>query len=375
VGAIMDRALIEEIKNKNNLIDVAKELLVVDAKGFSGSSYIGNCPKGHPSNSGRSFNMNPLYYYCFNCGIGGDLIRFVQEFKFGGITKETFFLSLKFLAERVGIILADTGEKYCHEEYENTKTALEILCLATEFYHQSLTVEHREWLKRRYGLTEETISKFKIGYSNGDCLFRHLHSKGGYTKEQALLSGLFTKYEVFDGLQLKEFFQHRIVFPYFRHNQVSYMIGRKTDKTPTSKFENGKYKKLLTFNEEKNRTYISRGIQNDIIFNQDILFKAKEVIITEGVTDCIALSQYGFHSISPVTIRFTKKDVERIVRILNKDQIIYICNDNEFNQAGASGAYDTALELSLKGFNIKLITIPLEDKHNDARKRLEALRK
>lgn len=132
---------------------------------------------------------------------------------------------------------------------------------------------------------------------------------------------------------------------------------------------------MLTHDVGKGRTYIAPGIQNDTIFNQDVLFKAKDVIITEGITDCIAFHQYGFSAISPVTVRFRKKDADVIERLLRKDQTIYMSNDNDFNAAGEDGAFDTAVALSLKGFTVKMITIPLEEKQKNARNKLDALEK
>ncbi len=73
-----------------------------------------------------------------------------------------------------------------------------------------------------------------------------------------------------------------------------FMIGRKTPWTPDANWEQGKYKKLPVHDEHQ-RPYVARFINNAVLFNEDCLLgKPDHIIITEGVTDCIALMQQGF---------------------------------------------------------------------------------
>ena len=81
-----------------------------------------------------------------------------------------------------------------------------------------------------------------------------------------------------------------------------FMIGRQTPWTPDHSWEKAKYKKLAVRSEGNN--HVSQCIQNDHLFNEDILLSRPDrVIITEGITDCISLMEHGFPAISPVTVQ------------------------------------------------------------------------
>ncbi len=66
----------------------------------TGNSLQGQCPTGHPSNSGRCFsiNLSENYWYCFNCGTGGDNIRLVEA-----KLNKGFGEAVTWLAEKFGI--------------------------------------------------------------------------------------------------------------------------------------------------------------------------------------------------------------------------------------------------------------------------------
>ena len=91
------------------------------------------------------------------------------------------------------------------------------------------------------------------------------------------------------------------------------MIGRKTPWTPDANWEQGKYKKLPV-HEEHQRPYVADFINNALLFNEDcLLARPGKVIITEGVTDCLALMQLGLPTVSPVTVRIRAADWERLI--------------------------------------------------------------
>jgi len=107
----------------------------------------------------------------------------------------------------------------------------------------------------------------------------------------------------------------------------------------------------------KDRDYISRHIHNNVFYGEDMAYKSDIIFITEGITDCITLNQYGYPSISPATVRFRNEDYEKLAKLLN-DKTVYICNDNEENNAGLEGAKETAGKLLKRGILAKIILLP-----------------
>ena len=150
-----------------------------------------------------------------------------------------------------------------------------------------------------------------------------------------------------------------------------FLIGRKTPWTPDRTWEQGKYRKLPVHNSESNRQ-IAPSINNSHLYNEDcLLTRPERVIITEGVTDCIALMERGFPAISPVTVQIRGSDWDRLLPKLQGIKTVYICQDNEISQAGLNGALKTASALIKHKIQTRLVILPLDQSCQDARTELK----
>jgi len=323
-------------------------------------------------------------WYCFGCCCGGDVLQLVEFFQSGKVTAgqtgpmpESHRQARDYLARRIGLPpLAEYGlspeelEKVEAERVRDGRVKLALTALA-KFYHQRLkeNPEALAWLKEHYALSDETIDALQIGYADNSQGTRKAlaESEHHFTSAELVATGAFlpTKEN-----SLMPFFQERITFPYWSHGSVGFMIGRKTPWTDKeSKYEQGKYKKLLVHSEE--HPHIAPGINNAMLYNEDALLTSPDyVVITEGVTDCIALMQAGFPVISPVTTRLRNDDWQRILPKLRQVKMVYICQDNELSQAGLKGALQSAGILSRNGINVKLVILPPGASQNEARKEL-----
>lgn len=365
------RGLMKKIKGMNPILDVALELGGIDRTCISGDEYRGPCPTGHDSAGGKCchFDGKLGLYHCFSCNVGGDVIKLVQLKKFGAVSSETWWPALELLARRAGLVLPGRSDQDAREEkhnYDEHQRAKAVLTRSAVILNSLLTQAHRLFLRDRYGFSNATIDKFMIGYAEPGKLTEHLRGCG-VSDEDLLLSGLYR----LGPAGPEERFVHRLMFPYFLHGEVVYFIGRKTERTPAVDWEAGKYKKLKTYGP--NATYIAKRLENKVLFNQQEALGAKSVVVTEGVADCISLSQNGFAAISPVTVRFSRHDQENVLKVLRKGQTVFVANDNDTNAAGEQGALAMAQHLARNGFTVKLIEIPLLEKHHAARRQLAAL--
>ena len=111
--SVIPREVIEEIKEKVDIVEVVSEYVNLTRVG---SSYRALCPFHAETNP--SFYVHPglKIYHCFGCGASGDVIKFIQEME--GIT---FQEALERLARRAGVDLSayrSTGSsdyaKYVH---------------------------------------------------------------------------------------------------------------------------------------------------------------------------------------------------------------------------------------------------------------------
>ncbi|HPC83099.1 MAG TPA: CHC2 zinc finger domain-containing protein [Thermoanaerobaculaceae bacterium] len=284
-------------------------------------------------------------------GLGGDVFAYVQQRDQVGFKE-----ALLTLAERNGIRRPDQDDEAFRRELEllvERRDVERLLTQAASYYHSVLPTKIREeWYRQHYGFTDETIDELQLGWACGH-LFEHFTDELKVEPNLALKTGLFV---LVNGGRVEDFFRDRVVFPYWKGGQVVYFIARSTQFTGDEGWERSKYKKLLTHSERHG--YVSETVRNETFYNEDSARGAEEVLITEGVTDCISAAQAGIACISPVTTRFRKQDVPKLLRLTRWAKRVVICNDTETSGAGAVGAEVTASALHAEGRDVRIAELP-----------------
>jgi DNA primase len=67
--------LIRKVKEDTDIVEVIQEKIRLD------TSLKALCPFHDDRNPSFSVNANEQYFYCFGCGVGGDVIRFLQLYE------------------------------------------------------------------------------------------------------------------------------------------------------------------------------------------------------------------------------------------------------------------------------------------------------
>ena len=70
--------IIEEVRMKNDIVDVVSQYVKLTRKG---SSYFGLCPFHNEKTPSFSVTPSKQMYYCFGCGAGGNVFTFVMEYE------------------------------------------------------------------------------------------------------------------------------------------------------------------------------------------------------------------------------------------------------------------------------------------------------
>ena len=97
--------LVEEIREKNDIVSVVGEYVKLTRKG---GSYFGLCPFHNEKSPSFSVSRQKQMYYCFGCGAGGNVITFIMEYENDSITLyngETIILSKDKYSEFVKIYM------------------------------------------------------------------------------------------------------------------------------------------------------------------------------------------------------------------------------------------------------------------------------
>ena len=268
--------LIEEIRMKNDIVDIISGYVRLQKKG---SSYFGLCPFHNEKSPSFSVSPGKQMYYCFGCGAGGNVFTFIMEYE-----NFTFMEAVKYLADRAGIKLPE--QEYSREARAaaDLKTVLlEVNKKAASFYYYQLRQESGkqayDYLKNR-ALSDETMKAFGLGYSSkySDSLYRYLKEKG-YSDQILKEAGLFT----FDERQgMRDKFWNRVMFPIMDVNNRVIGFGGRVMGDAKPKYLNSPETKI--FDKSRN------------LYGLNIARKTRKnyLIICEGYMDVISMHQAGF---------------------------------------------------------------------------------
>ncbi|MCR4956861.1 MAG: DNA primase [Lachnospiraceae bacterium] len=213
--------LIEEVRSANNIVDVIGEYVSLKKKG---SSYFGLCPFHNEKTGSFSVSESKQMYYCFGCGAGGNVFTFLMNYE-----NFSFKEAMEALADRAGIALPE--QEMSKEERARADKKSRLLELnkeaATYFYTQLRREQGKSGMEYfiKRGLSQETMKKFGLGYSNkySDDLYQYLVKKGTGT-DLLKDSGLVTLDEKRGGYDK---FWNRVMFPIMDvHNHVVGFGGR-----------------------------------------------------------------------------------------------------------------------------------------------------
>lgn len=331
---------IDELKNKNDIVDVVGKYVVLDQKG---TNFWGRCPFHHEKTASFCVNSTGQFYYCFGCHKSGDVISFVKEME-----SVDFNDAVRILAERAGLKIPEVN--YDDEKMKAQKKERErLLALLKDtalFYVRNLRSEraqkHRDYAEKR-GMTAETLNKFGIGASlDFDTLPKYLAEKG-YTKDEMLLSGAV---DVKDG-RLYDSLGGRLIVPIINaFNQVVAFGGRLLEKADFAKYKNTKETKIFS--------------KSNVLYNINNLKKIKNerglnsVIIVEGYMDTISLVMAGVENVVASMGTSLTKDQARILKRYTDK--VFISYDGDF--AGQKAAIRGLEILKEEGLEVKVVALP-----------------
>jgi len=339
----MSTEIKEEIKSKLDIVDLIGETVPLKKKG---GVYRGATSSSSKSGSSLIVDPKKQVYNNFPEEDGGDIFNWIA-WKEGYDINLDFPQIIEIAAEKAGVDLPQNGGTIASEKGE----VFSFLRAVAQYYHDQLTEKHRKYIHEKWGISDETIDELLIGWASGqgDMIAEMLDIFPTETIEK---SGM-----VYTGSKMKEVFKNRIMFPYWKNGKVVYFVGRDPDWKPECHW--GKYLKQPVHSEE--RPYISKCIDNSVLYGEDSSRNHDYCIITEGVTDCIMAIQAGLPCISPVTTRIKETQKEYAYEIVKNKSRVIICNDNEEGEAGKEGACATAEYLESNGVPVDIVELPRDN--------------
>jgi DNA primase len=304
-----------------------------------GSRYTGRCPF-HEERT-PSFSVNPVdkLYYCFGCGAGGDLIKFVRE------TEQLDFAgALEWLADRYRVELEyEEASPQVEAQRKRRERLHALLDQAASFYERHLWETEagapvRAYLESR-GLGEAICREFRLGLSPGTGLAQKAQQKG-FTRDELRAAGL-------TNARGNDYFPRRLMFPLAdaRGRVVGFQARKLHEDDPLR----GKY-----VNSPEGELFHKSRILYGLHLARTAIAKEERAIVVEGNTDVIALRDAGLQPVvASMGTALTEQQVKELSRLTRR---LYLCFDAD---AAGESATVRGMELAVgQGFDVRVVTLP-----------------
>jgi DNA primase len=306
----------------------------------SGARWTGLCPF-HDEKT-PSFSVNPAdkLYYCFGCGAGGDVIKFVQETE-----QLDFAQAVEWLAERYRVTL----------EYEESspeqdaargrrERLLSLLEQATAFYERHLWESPRGEAARAYlesrGLGEQVCREYRLGLAPGGATLARKAREKGFTAAELSAAGLVNR-------RGNDYFNGRLLFPLAdaRGRVRGFQARRLREDDPLpAKYVNSPEGELFR--------------KGDLLYGLDrartAIAKQERAVVVEGNTDVLALRQARLEPVvASMGTALTERQLKELSRLTHK---AWLCFDGD---AAGEAATLRGMELAAaQGFEVRVVTLP-----------------
>ena len=224
-----DHVLEDKIKGMLDIVEVVRKSCSLDPD--SDGKYRGATSALSKSGKSLIVDRSMQVYNNFANGDSGDVfdwIGYVNGLKTRG---KDFPEVLRIAADMAGVPLENRTPEEKEREIER-QNVRNTLTKAAELYHENLTPEIREYIKTKWGITDETMDRIKIGYARpvvsvGDAnLYRKIPD------EDLLKSGLIllNKKTIDSEDKGERTLPGRVVFPYWNNGKGCVTLQQEVQK-------------------------------------------------------------------------------------------------------------------------------------------------
>jgi DNA primase len=277
--ALITNESLERVKQAADIVEVISAHSDLRRQG---ARMVGLCPFHEERTPSFSVDPQEKLYHCFGCGVGGDVIKFVEEKEGLGFTD-----AVELLADRYGVELEREQEDPRAEARRQHRRRLEQLLERTAAYYAAYLWESqeaaqaREYLAER-GLGEEVLRAFGVGFAPSawdKILVRG--QQAGFSVEELRAVGLAQR-----GRSGGEYdrFRSRIMFPIRdRRGRTLGFGGRAMRSDQGAKYVNTAETDFF------HKSEMLYGIDRA----KGAIVRAGRAVVVEGYTDVLALHQAG----------------------------------------------------------------------------------
>ena len=335
---LFPQSFIDDLKSQADIVQVVQSTVPLRR---AGARYVGLCP--FHAEKTPSFNVHPDkgFFHCFGCGVGGDVLKFVELQERLG-----FQDAVRHLAERVGVRVPEPATDRDAAAEAEREALVGVHEDAAAFFAARLAEAGgeaaRDHLTAR-GISPETAQRLGLGFAPTarDRLTAHLRERG-YADDLLVRSGLAVSR---DGGPLADRFRNRLVIPIARDSGTVVAFGaRALHPDQPAKYLNSPETAIYS----KGRTLYGLHVSKRAIR------EAGYAILVEGYFDLAQAVQAG---IAPVVACCGTALGERQARLLKRFAPKVVVSFDP-DPAGAGAAVRSGELLMTRGLQVSVATLP-----------------
>lgn len=338
---MIPKETVEEIVEASRIEEVVGDYVTLKKRG---ANLLGLCPFHNEKTP--SFTVSPAkgIYKCFGCGRAGGSVNFVMEHEHYSYPE-----ALKFLANKYNVEIEEEEQTAEQIQENNEKESLFLISqYATTYFEEQLNQSEDgraiglSYFKER-GFRENTIEKFKLGYSPDQWeAFTKAALKKGYKLDLLEKTGL----TIVKGEKHFDRFKGRVIFPIQNISGRVIGFGGRTlsaDKK-TAKYLNSPESDIY----HKSRVLYGLNLAKKSIIEQDRCY------LVEGYTDVISFHQNGVENVvSSSGTSLTKDQIHLLKRYTQNITILF-----DGDAAGIKAAFRGIDMILEDGLNVRVLAFP-----------------
>jgi DNA primase len=335
----VDPNLIDEVKARNDIVDVVSEYVTLKR---AGRNHSGLCPFHSEKTPSFTVSREKQMFYCFGCHESGDVISFVMKRENKG-----FYEALKTLADRVGMVLPQKELPPAEAAgFRRRQAIYDALSRASSLYSSWLQQErgkHALSYLRGRGLSIETIERFGLGYAPDawDEMANALRQRGA-SEEILVAAGLCLPRP--GGSGVYDRFRNRVIFPIRDARGRTIGFGARALDDSQPKYINSPETEVFS----KGRGLFALNLSRDAARDEGFM------AVVEGYMDAIAAHQAGVRNVvASLGTSLTQEQARQLVHISQNVVIAY--DSDAAGQAATLRGLDV---LRQAGASVRVCEIP-----------------
>jgi DNA primase len=340
---------VEQVRQTADIVDVVAEHVVLRKQG---RGFVGSCPFHDDKSPSFSVSPDKQFYYCFGCGAGGNVFKFLME-----VRKQSFAEVVLDLAQRYQVpiqTLAQEERQELQRQLSLKEKLYEVMAIAGKFYEHALRQPSGHhaltYVQKQRGLPDDILQHFQIGYAPGgwQTLYTYLVEQKQIGIELVEKAGLIVPRQNQQGHYDR--FRDRLMIPI--HDQQSRLIGfgSRTLTNEEPKYLNSPETELFN--------------KGQILFGLDKARKAivqqDRAIVVEGYFDVIALHAADISNVvASMGTALTSAQIRQLLRYTESNQIILNFDADKAGQKATDRAISEVEELALRGeVQLRVLNLP-----------------